>query len=396
MPGSETRSATTVAIDMRLAFNATSLLGPLTGIGQYSFHLARELLGRADLRVDLFYGAFWASKLYTPSSPKLTAALPWLRNQIPYSYELRRWLQNLRFYGHTQRTGLKSKFDIYHEPSILPLRFDGPTVITVHDLSWIRHPEAHPVVRVRAMNRYFEKGLQQASAVIVDSGFVKQELIDVFGLASDSITVIPLGADTLFRPLETAQTAATLTKYQLQHGKYFVAVGTLEPRKNLSLAITAYLQLPQRLRNLHPLVLIGMKGWHSTSLDQQLAALIAAGEVRQLGYVPRPELAILMAGALALVYPSIYEGFGLPPLESMACGVPAICANASSLPELVGDAGVLVDPHNDSELVAAYIRMIEDQQWRSDMSDRASLRADRYTWSSCADRTLAVYCSVVT
>jgi alpha-1,3-rhamnosyl/mannosyltransferase len=139
-----------------------------------------------------------------------------------------------------------------------------------------------------------------------------------------------------------------------------------------------------------------MKGWHSTSLDQQLAALIAAGEVRQLGYVPRPELAILMAGALALVYPSIYEGFGLPPLESMACGVPAICANASSLPELVGDAGVLVDPHNDSELVAAYIRMIEDQQWRSDMSDRASLRADRYTWSSCADRTLAVYCSVVT
>jgi len=396
MPGSKARSATPVAIDMRLAFNATSLLGPLTGLGQYSFHLASELLGREDISVDLFYGAFWASKLYTPQSPKLTAALPWLRDQIPYSYELRRWLQNLRFYGHTHRTRLKNKFDAYHEPNIVPLRFDGPTVITVHDLSWIRHPETHPVVRVRAMNRYFEKGLQQADAIIVDSSFVKQELMDVFGTASDSISVIPLGVDPLFRPLESTQTTATLTKYQLQHGKYFVAVGTLEPRKNLSLAITAYLQLPQRIRRLHPLVLIGMKGWHSASLEQKLGALIDAGEVRELGYIPRPELALLMAGALALVYPSVYEGFGLPPLESMACGVPAICANASSLPELVGDAGVLVDPHNDSDLVAAYLRMIEDQQWRSELADRASLRADQYTWSGCADRTLAVYRSVVT
>lgn len=379
---------------MRLAFNATSLLGPLTGIGQYSFQLARELFGRENLVVDMFYGAFWASKLYTSPSPKLTATLPWLRNRIPYSYELRRWLQNLRFYGHTHHTGLKKPFDVYHEPGILPLRFDGPTVTTVHDLSWIRHPETHPATRVRAMNRYFEKGLQQANAVIVDSSFIKQELIDVFGARSESISVVPLGVEAMFRPLDSTQTGAVLTKYQLQHGRYFVAVGTLEPRKNLSLAIAAHRQLPQRIRRLYPLVLIGMKGWHNASLDQKLTTMADAGEVRQLGYVPRLELAILMAGALALIYPSIYEGFGLPPLESMACGVPVICANASSLPELVGDAGVLVDPHNECDLAATCTRMVEDQEWRSSISDRGSLRACQFTWSRCADQTLSVYRSV--
>ena len=375
---------------MNLAFNATALLSPLTGIGRYSFHLSQELLTRHSLNVDFFYGAFWGKQLCSSPSTQMAAALPWLRRHVPYSYELRRWLQNSRFEAHVRR----QKFDVYHEPNILPLRFDGPTVITVHDLSWIRHPEAHPTERVKAMNRHFESGLRQANAIITDSEFVKRELMEVFGVASERITPILLGVEAMFTPLAPAQTQAVLAQHRLTHGQYFLTVGTLEPRKNLSLALRAYQQLPAQTRQRYPLVLIGMQGWHTAELERQMAPLVQAGEVRQLGYVPRPELATIMAGATALVYPSLYEGFGLPPLEVMACGVPVICANTSSLPEVVGDAGVLIDPRDEGALASAMRRMAADPAARADLSGKAALRAREFTWGRCADQTMAVYRSV--
>jgi alpha-1,3-rhamnosyl/mannosyltransferase len=372
---------------MHLAFNATALLSPLTGIGQYSFHLAHGLMEQEDIDLELFYGAYWDKRLNATPSNTLASSLPWLRRHVPYSYELRRWVQNFRF-----NQGIKQKkFDIYHEPNILSLKFDGPTVITVHDLSWIRHPDAHPIERVKAMNRYFEGGLRKADAIITDSIFVKQELMDVFGISPGLISSIPLGVESLFKPMTANHTEVILRKYDLVHRQYFLAVGTLEPRKNLSLALKAYLQLPVSIRNVYPLVLIGMKGWHTSALELQLLPLIRTGQVRQLGYLERIELATLMAGALTLVYPSIYEGFGLPPLEAMASGVPVICANSSSLPEVVGDAGVLVDPYNDTDLVQVLLQMIEDNLWRSEMAGKAIQRASMFTWQICVEKTIAVY-----
>jgi glycosyltransferase involved in cell wall biosynthesis len=375
---------------MNLAFNATALLRPLTGIGRYSSHLAQGLLTRHSLNMDFFYGAFWGKQLRSSPATQMAAALPWLRRHVPYSYELRRWLQNSRFDAHVRR----QKFDVYHEPNILPMRFDGPTVITVHDLSWIRHPEAHPTERVKDMNRHFESGLRQANAIITDSEFVKRELMEVFGVASERITPILLGVEAMFTPLAPAETQAVLAQHRLTHGQYFLALGTLEPRKNLSLALRAHQQLPAQTRQRYPLVLIGMQGWHTAELERQMAPLVQVGEVRQLGYVPSLELATIMAGATALVYPSLYEGFGLPPLEAMACGVPVICANTSSLPEVVGDAGVLIDPRDEGALASAMRRMADDPATRADLSGKAALRAREFTWGRCADQTMAVYRSV--
>jgi alpha-1,3-rhamnosyl/mannosyltransferase len=376
---------------MQIAFNATALLSPLTGIGQYSYHLAMGLMAQQNLELDFFYGAFWSQQLRSSPSGTLAASLPWLRRHLPYSYELRRWLQNTQFRQGTKR----KRFDVYHEPNILALEFDGPTVITVHDLSWIRHPEAHPIERVRAMNRYFETGLRQAHAIITDSAFVKQELIDVFGVGAELITPIALGVDSLFKPLKPAQTTAVLSRHQLKYGHYFLAVGTLEPRKNLALALKAFLQLPSVIQQQNPLVLIGMKGWHTSALEQQIAPFVRSGQVRQLGYLDRTELAILMAGARTLVYPSIYEGFGLPPLEAMACGIPVICTNSSSLPEVVGNSGVLIDAHNDQALATAMVRMVEDNDWRTELAHKAIDRAASLTWSQCVQKTMDVYRTVV-
>jgi alpha-1,3-rhamnosyl/mannosyltransferase len=376
---------------MHLAFNATALLSPLTGIGQYSYHLATGLMAQQNLELDFFYGAYWSKQLRTSPAGTLAATLPWLRRHVPYSYELRRWLQNSRF----SQVVMHGKFDLYHEPNILALGFEGPTVITVHDLSWIRHPEAHPVERVKAMNRYFESGLRRAKALITDSAFVKQELIDVFGVAADLITPIALGVDALFKPLTPSQTLEVLSRHNLEHGHYFLAVGTLEPRKNLAVALNAFLQLPAAIQKRTPLVLIGMKGWHTSALEQQIAPLVRSGQVRQLGYLDRSDLAVLMAGALTLVYPSIYEGFGLPPLESMACATPVICANSSSLPEVVGDAGVLIDAQDDQALANALLRMVEDHHWRTGLADKAVEHAASLTWARCVDKTMAVYQSAV-
>lgn len=372
---------------MRIAFNATSLLSPLTGIGQYSKHLASGLKMTAGVDVDFFYGAFWQKDVR--HAPMLAAQklLPWIRNNIPGSYELRRAVQTYRFSAHTKR----NRFDIYHEPNILPMPFDGPTVITVHDLSWIRYPETHPAERVRAMNKYFEVGLRQASLILTDSHFVKGEIIDVFGIAPSKILPIALGVEALFQPRTEEDTKAILSSYSLKHGRYLLAVGTLEPRKNLQLALRAYLQLPENMRRAYPLVLVGMTGWLHSELQCRLAPLLHTGEVRQLGYVSRNDLAYIMAGATALVYPSLYEGFGLPPLESMACGVPVIGSNVSSLPEVIGDTGLLIDP-TDAEGTAVIMKqLLSDPQLRANLSLKAKTRSLDFTWKKCIGETFAAY-----
>lgn len=376
---------------MRLAFNATALLSPLTGVGQYCHHLATGIIARGSADVDFFYGAYWSRQLRDAPAGPLAASLPWLRRNVPYSYELRRWLQNSRFRQGSRR----QEFDLYHEPNILALDFSGPTVITVHDLSWIRHPAAHPVERVRAMNRYFEPGLRRARALITHSDFVKRELVEVFGVNPDTISTVPLGAEALFHPRTSRQTAEALSRHHLKHGQYFLAVGTLEPRKNIALVLRSYLQLPADARERFPLVIVGMDGWNTETLAGQIAHAARSGQVRRLGYVERAELASLTAGALALVYPSIYEGFGLPPLEAMSCGTPVFCANAASLPEVVGDAGVLIDPQDDQSLMHAMHRLTEDSSWRIRLSQLALERSGLFGWEKCVDGTLQVYRSAV-
>ena len=288
--------------------------------------------------------------------------------------------------------GMQSnRADIYHEPNFLAFKFNGPSVITVHDLSWIRFPHTHPVERVRAMNTYFEPGLRRATLILTDSEFVKRELMDVFSIQAERIRPVLLGVESLFYPRTVEETRPVLNRHDLGHGQYLLAVGTLEPRKNLQVALRAYMQLPQQVRKHFPLVLVGMNGWHTSELEQQIAPLVRAGEVRQIGYLPREELVMVIAGALTLIYPSIYEGFGLPPLEAMACGVPVIASEVSSLPEVVGDSGLLINPHDDAALAQATQKLITDPDIRQQLSQKALARSAEFTWDKCVRQTVDVY-----
>ncbi len=372
---------------MRLAFNATSLLSPLTGIGQYSRQLALGLKRRNDIDATFFYGAAWQKEVRNEAMPGAATVLPWVRKHIPLSYKLRRLIQEQRF-----AAGMRQhQFDVYHEPNILPLPFDGPSVVTIHDLSWIRHPEMHPIERVRAMNKYFEPGLHRATVLLTDSEFIKNEVVETFGIDPRRIQSIPLGVESLFRPRQAQETRLTLERNGLSHGRYLLAVGTLEPRKNLSLALKAYARLPEHVRKHYPLVLVGMKGWLNSSLETQLAPMLQSGEVKQLGYMTREELAHLISSAVTLIYPSIYEGFGLPPLEAMASAVPVIASNVSSIPEVVGSTGVLIDPMNVEAATDAMRLLIEDGDLRSRLALEALERSKNFTWEQCVERTIQSY-----
>jgi glycosyltransferase involved in cell wall biosynthesis len=376
---------------MRVAFNATSLLSPLTGIGQYSRQLALGLASHDDIDAEFFYGAVWSKQVRDAPLPGPAGLVPWLRKYVPFSYELRRLVQSNRFAQYSQ----KQAFDLYHEPNILPLPFRVPTVITVHDLSWIRYPETHPVARVRAMDKYFQPGLEHASLILTDSEFVKRELIEVFGVQPERIRPVLLGVEALFHPRSADETRTVLNAHGLAHGQYLLAVGTLEPRKNLAVALRAFMQLAPQLRKRFPLVLVGMRGWHTSALEQQIAPLVAAGEIRLLGYLPREDLATIIAGATTLIYPSIYEGFGLPPLEAMACGVPVIASNVSSLPEVVGDTGLMIDPQDVEGLACAIERLVNAPELRQALSQKALQRSAMFTWSCCVEQTVDAYRAVL-
>ncbi len=373
---------------LRLAVNATALLSPLAGIGQYVKYLLTALDTFNDLHVAKFYAGHWSQEIRQQGiSQAAQNGKLLIRKHVPYFAQMYRWLQQQRF-GSGTRAG---KVDLYHEPNFLAFGFDGPTVVTVHDLCWIRYPHMQPAERVSSMNRYFESSLQRSTRIITDSAFVKQELVEVFGVSPDVIHPVMLGVEADFRPHDEHETLDVLSSYDLAHGHYMLALGTLEPRKNLHLALSAFEQLPQALQERFPLVLVGMRGWNNAALERRMAPLLQSGRIRQLGYLSRQELVKVVAGARCMVYPSVYEGFGLPPLESMACAVPAITSNVSSLPEVVGDAGLQVSPDDDIGLMHAMRSLLENDSLHLNLSNASLARSQRFSWLECARQTREVY-----
>jgi len=376
---------------LRIGINGTALLSPLTGIGQYTKNLAEALLATGEVDLWLFYLATWSQDIRTAPLPNITRFKSIIKKMVPRPYLVSRAIQQVRFSKGVRHLNLH----LYHEPNFLSHRFPGPTVITAHDLSWIRFPETHPAERVKLMNRVFPRSLEQAAHVVTDAEFTRQEIIEYFGIAPHRITSVPLAARDNFHPRSEEECQSVLGAQGLSYRSYILCVGTLEPRKNLELMIRAYAAMPPAFRARWPLVLVGMRGWLTSSLESVMQTLVASGEVRSLGFVSEDDLAVLYAGASMLVYPSLYEGFGLPPLEAMRSGTPVIVSNSSTLPEVVGDAGVLIDPHDVPGLRDAVLRLAEDSEhWTA--RHVASLRqASRFSWARCARETIAIYRSVL-
>lgn len=372
--------------DVEIGINAIALLSPRTGIGQYTFHLIRQLQ-QLGLAPWLFYGTGWRQEIRFAAMPGIATAKNLFKRIVPQPYVAMRMLLEHRF-----RAGVRGhRLQLYHDPNFMAYRFHGPTVVTVHDLSWVRYPETHPAARVRDMNRLMPKTMENATQILVDSEFVRQEVISHFRVAPDRVTTTLLGVTSDFMPMSEEQCQPTLAAHGLQHGRYILAVGTLEPRKNLSTVIAAFARLPNPIRSRFPLVIVGMQGWGADHYSGSMRALMARGEIRMTGYVSQEALPSLYAGARMFVYPSLYEGFGLPPLEAMACGIPVIASSRASLPEVVGDAGILVEPLDEASIMQHMRQLIEDDAIHTALSNAGQMRARRFSWQKCALETIAVY-----
>ncbi|MFP4129335.1 MAG: glycosyltransferase family 4 protein [Halorhodospira sp.] len=280
---------------------------------------------------------------------------------------------------------------VYHEPTYLPVRYPGPTVVTIHDLSHWHYPAYHPASRVIALNRGLPKAVERAAAVITVSEYVADEVRRSFDVAPERVHTVYNGVSPVFRPRAASATRPTLAAYGLEPGGYILSVATLEPRKNLQRLMAAYEALPAAIQDRYPLVLTGAAGWRNGGIHERLRRLLARRRARQLGYVPDADLPMLYAGAAAFAYPALYEGFGLPPLEAMASGIPTLTANTSALPEVVGEAAVTVDPHDTAAISQGLQRLIEDGALRQRLRRAGPQRAAGFSWRRAAAQTVDIY-----
>lgn len=372
---------------LRVAVNAVPLRSPLTGVGQYIRHLMAAIEARGDVEARYFYGSHWRHEAVASSVVAIDGVKRVVKKVVPYPYIVSRMGQRLIFSGGMRM----AKPHVYHEPNYVAFPWRGPLVVTVHDLSFVHHPESHPKDRLAHLARYLPATLERAAHVITDSETVRREAIAHFGLDPRRVTAIHLGVGREFIPRTAESTAPVLAKHGLAHGGYVLSVGTLEPRKNLALAIRAWASLPAEVRNGRPLVVAGMKGWLNDSLMALVEKLERDAVVRFLGYVTQEDLPVLYAGALAMAYPSRYEGFGLPVVEAMACGVPVVTSSASCLPEVAGDAALLVDPDDEAGMADALRSLLGDEALRADLATRGAARARSFTWERCADETVTIY-----
>jgi len=265
---------------------------------------------------------------------------------------------------------------------------------TLHDLTtWIL-PECHTPAVVAADKDFAERVLKRADGIIAVSENTKLDAIRLLGLKPEKIQVIHLGVpDEYFHvtpeSIKGIRTAFTLTK------PYFLFVGTIEPRKNVDTLLTAWEGMPEDFRRRYDLVIAGMAGWRSEgTMNRLLQAKRDNKSIQYHGYVPETDMPALTAGAFAFVYPSLYEGFGIPVAQAMAAGRPVITSNISSLPEVAGDAALLVDPKSAGELAGAFLKMAESPDLSEQLGVAGAARARRYSWARAAELSLNFFRSV--
>ncbi len=282
--------------------------------------------------------------------------------------------------------------DLFHSPDFtLPPLKTARGVVTVHDLSFLRFPEhADPGLRT-FLTRTVPRSVARAVRVLADSESTKADLVELLGVEPEKISVVPAGVDARFRPVrDTLKLAQVRQRYRLPEW-FILFVGTLEPRKNLSRLITAYAQMRRHTGLPHELVIAGKPGWLYEGIYEQVTKEGLTENVHFIGFVADDDLPALYTLADLLAFPSLYEGFGLPPLEAMACGTPVVASNRSSLPEAVGSAGLLVDPEDIDALADALARVLGDASLRVRLADLGRAQAARFTWQSAAERLLEAY-----
>jgi glycosyltransferase involved in cell wall biosynthesis len=357
-----------------------------TGTETYSLELIKALARLA--------GAQYRLRLYTPHPPRHqdwpdptlaeTRVIPWPRLWTHLRLAAELWQQPP---------------DLLFVPAhVLPLYCPVPAVVTVHDLGYIHYPEAHRSFDRRYLDWTTRRHTRVACHIIADSLATRQDLVNIYGADPERITVVYLGRDERLAPVTDPELIRQVkAQYGIQ-GDYLLYIGTLHPRKNLTRLVEAFhlaLQaLPASLRSIQ-LVIAGQRGWLYDDIFGRVQALGLSDRVIFPGYVAGEAKPALLSGALAYLFPSLYEGFGLPVLEAMACGTPVLTSNISSLPEVAGEAALLVDPHRPEAIAEGLIRLITETDLRQQLVEQGFQQVQKFSWEQAAGQVLGIFDQIV-
>ncbi len=321
--------------------------------------------GPADLPADVADDSFAVHRL--PASPG------WLWTPVAWPRFLRR-----------------GGMDVAHAQYLVPPRAPCPTVVTIHDVSFLRHPEWFPRQAVRVMRRLIPWSARWATRIVTGSEHAAAEIAALCHVPRAKVVVTPYAAGAEFSPGDRHTARERVAAAYGLDDRYVLAVGLIQPRKNLPRLLEAFALVARQHGDLG-LAIAGRDGPEAQAVRQRVADLGLGDRIRFLGSVPEADLPELYRAAEMLVYPSLYEGFGLPALEAMACGTPVVASNTTSLPEVVGEAGLLVDPLSVGEMAQAMERVVGDADLAARLSAAGMAQARRFSWRRCAEQHLALF-----
>jgi len=371
---------------MKIGFDISAQSLPRSGVGHYQINLLNALL---KIDHENFYNLYAFNfrnrqrfkEIKFPSDNYKVKVVP-----IPQRLITLWWFMA----DFPPLEKVAGKCDIYQvsEICIQPVK-KAKRVAFVHDLTTILFPEHHVKSNVFLHKMRF-KNIHKVDAILTNSEYTRRDIINHLHIKPDKVFVTYLGADERFKPATDSEIGAVISKYSLKQ-PYILFVGTLEPRKNVKMLIQAFNVLKQQKKIPHKLVLAGQKGWDYEEIFQAIEGSRFKSEIQYIGYIPDDELPALLTGSEVFVYPSLYEGFGLPVLEAMQCGAPVITSNVSSMPEIGGNACVYFNPNAPDELIDKIFTVLNSNELRKTLSEKGINRAKFFSWEKCAEETLKVY-----
>ncbi|OOE95381.1 glycosyltransferase family 4 protein [Salinivibrio sp. IB643] len=384
----------------KVLINLSPIKRPLTGIGYYTLNIVKELLKRSVEVVSIHDGRYLNSEqtakfiqdfelaglVTTKSSSGIKRKLVDIIRGIPGSYQLKKLLLTIKL-----RPKLKMLAEnnyVYFEPSFIPFDYAGKTVTTIHDLSFVTHPEFHPRGRVEYLQNSLSTTIAKSDRIFVDSNFILEELNQRYAKSIGKTSTLYLGIDEGFGSQHAEDSSSLLNRLNLHNKSYILSVCTLEPRKNLTRLIDAYKSLPATIREQSPLVLVGDSGWKNGSMVESARSLVVSGQIKFTGYVSDRELKQLYASAMVFAYPSLYEGFGLPVVEAMASGSPVLTSNCGATKEVAGDGALLVEPKSIAAITSGLLKLSENPLLREQLVEKGNVRVAQFTWKKTVDDLL--------
>jgi glycosyltransferase involved in cell wall biosynthesis len=372
--------------DMKIGIDISMTIGERAGVGYYAANLVDSLSKIDRTNQYLLYPFFCHT--YHPDFK--TAEAPREKNFHLHFENIPKKITDLVWHSPVPRKWILGKVDILHSTTFCtPQDHYGKLIVTIFDISFLIVPECHTEANRQHCLKGTLDAVRYADCIIAISDSGKRDLVHYFDADPDQVVVTHLAAKDIFTPRGLDERTQVLEKYRIP-GDFIFIVGSYEPRKNIGTLVRAYMNLPQHVKNHYSLVIAGGKGWLNSDIDVLIEAQDTA-RIRRIGYVDERDLAALYSAATVFVYPSYYEGFGLPILEAMSCGTPVIASNTSSMPEIGSGAALYFDPTDARQLTALLLGVTGDENLQNELSRKGIERAGEFSWDKTARATLKIY-----